>query len=392
MYRRNLAARGILGLGLLLLGALLACQAPAAQVPSAAPSATNAPAAASTAAATSAPAASGAAATAPAAPAATAGEPEVLRLADTRVLAGAPLYLAIEKGYFREQGIEVRFETMAGTADVVPFLATGDIDLAIGAISVGLFNAFDRRLDIRIIAPSGIMTLEDSPLPLVVRKDLYDNGELRSAADLRGRRVGVNTRGGSVEYVLTKILDSANLTVNDVDQIPIPFPDMPAALTNNSLDAAIPAEPFATRAVSLGVAHKLISTVIPGQMTTAIIASGKFLRERPETAKRLMRVYMRAVRELQPPALGTFDPERFYKPENLAIFEQYTGANEQVLRSQVPYTWDVDLVIQADSLQDQQLVHMRNGLLQLAQPVPYERMVDEGPLRDAQQALGRLRS
>ncbi|HZU05537.1 MAG TPA: hypothetical protein VFB73_06155 [Chloroflexota bacterium] len=63
-----------------------------------------------------------------------------------------------------------------------------------------------------------------------------------------------------------------------------------------------------------------------------------------------------------------------------------------MLRNQVPYTFDVDLVIQYDSLMDQQLTHMRNGLLTLAQPVPIERMVDETFVRQAQQTLGRLRS
>ncbi len=101
---------------------------------------------------------------------------------------------------------------------------------------------------------------------------------------------------------------------------------------------------------------------------------------------------MHAIRDIQPPQLGTFDPERFYTPEHLAIFEKYTGAPAQVLRNQVPYTWDVDLVIQKDSLMDQQLTHMRNGLLQIAQPVPYERMVDETFVRYAQQVMGRLRS
>jgi NitT/TauT family transport system substrate-binding protein len=376
MRARSVGSLGRLGLPLLLLAASVACQAPAASKPQPASPV-------------------GAQASAPGGAQASAPTPatvEIVRMADTRVLAGGPIYLAVEKGYLREQGIELHFETMAGAADVVPFLATGDLDLAIGAIAVGLFNAFDRGLDIRIIAPAGIMTLEDSPLPLVVRKDLYDSGEIRAASDLRGRRVGVNTRGGSVEYVLDKILTGVGLTIHDVEQVPIPFPDMPAALANGSLDAAIPAEPFATRAVDLGVGHKLITTVIPGQMTTCIIASGKFLRERPDTAKRFIRAYMRAIRDIQPPQLGTFDPERFYKPEHLAIFEKYTGASAQVLRNQVPYTWDVDLVIQADSLMDQQRTHMRNGLLQIAQPVPYERMVDETFVRDAQQALGRLRS
>jgi NitT/TauT family transport system substrate-binding protein len=380
----------------LIAGALLllgACQAPAS-APAAKPPAGGASAPAPAAASGSAPAAAAPAPTAGAAPAsaAPAGQLEVVRMSDARVLAAGPIYVALEKGYFREQGIDLRLESSAGVADVVAFLATGDLDTASGATTVGLFNAFDRGADFRIIAPMGIMTLEDSPLPLLVRKDLYDSGELRAPADLRGRRVAMNTRGASPEYLLTKVLDSAGLTIDDVDPVNIPFPDMPAALANGSIDAAVAAEPAATRAVSLGVAVKLVKEIVPGRMTTVILASGKMLRERPDTLRRLIIAYMKGTRDVQPPALGTWDAAKFYTPEHLAIFEKYTGANERVLRDQVPYTWDVDLVIQVDSIMDQQATHMRNGTLTLAQPVPPERMIDDRFVRQAWDALGRLRS
>jgi NitT/TauT family transport system substrate-binding protein len=380
----SLRAPGML-LGLILL--LAGCQAPAAPALTAKPPAAGA----GSGAVPTAGAVSGQAAAAPTAAPAAGGPLEVVRMSDAKVLATAPVYVALEKGYFREQGIDLQLETTAGAADVVPFLATGDLDVALGATTVGLFNAFDRGADVKIIAPAGIMTLEDSPLPLIVRKDLYDSGEVRGPADLRGRKVAMNTRGASPEYILSKVMESVGLTVNDLDLVTVPFPDMPAALSNGSIDAAVAAEPAATRAVSLGVAVKLVKEVVPGRMTTAIIASGKFLRERPEMVRRLLLAYMKGTRDIQPAAIGTWEAEKFYRPEHLAIFEKYTGASEQVLRDQVPYTFDVDLVIQGDSLIDQQVVHIRNGTLGLAQPIPVDRLVDDSFARYAQQTLGRLR-
>jgi len=373
--------------------ALVGCQTPPAAAPAARPAASSpAQDAPGAAASPAAPAPAGASASAEAGAAtAPSGALDVVKAADAKALTSAGMYVALEKGYFRDQNIDLQLETVAGGADVVPFLATGDLDINLGAISVGLFNAFDRGADIRIVAPAGVMPLENSPLPLVVRKELLDSGQVRTPADLKGRRVAVNTRGASVEYVLTKVLERNGLTINDVDQVPVPFPDMPAALSNGSVDAAIPAEPFATRALDLGVAERLVVEIVPGRMTTAIIASGKLVRERPDVLRRFMVAYMKGIRDIQPPALGVSDVNKFLTPEHVAIFEKYTGAPESVLRNQVPYTFDADLVIQRDSIEDQQLTHMRNGLLTLAQPVSVDRMVDDSFTQYARDTLGKVR-
>ena len=102
--------------------------------------------------------------------------------------------------------------------------------------------------------------------------------------------------------------------------------------------------------------------------------------------------YAKGIRDLQPPQLGVWDPERLYRPEHMAIFTRYLNVSEQVLRDQVPYTWDPDLVIQGDSIMDIQQTHLRNGVLTLPQPVPLERMIAPGPSEYARQTLGRVRS
>src|SRR5581483_6298467 len=236
MPRRSPRPLPVLWVTLGLLLVLAGCQAPGAAAPAAKSTAAGGGSAAPAASPPSSAAAAPSAAPAVAAPS---GPLEVVRMSDAKVLATAPVYVALEKGYFREQGIDLQLETTAGAADVVPFLATGDLDLALGATTVGLFNAFERGADIRIIAPAGIMTLEDSPLPLVVRKELVDSGEVRGPVDLRGRKVAMNTRGASPEYILSKVMEGVGLTVNDLDLVTVPFPDMPAALSNGSIDAAV---------------------------------------------------------------------------------------------------------------------------------------------------------
>ncbi|HLI29049.1 MAG TPA: ABC transporter substrate-binding protein [Chloroflexota bacterium] len=313
---------------------------------------------------------------------------ETVRVAETAAIAYAPVYVAEARGYYRELGLELTFENFAGGADVVPALARGDVDVNLGAISAGTFNAFERGLDIRIVAPMGILPRQDSALPLLARRDLVESGAVHSPADLRGRRVAVNTRGAIVEYLLTRALERDGLALTDVEMVTLPFPDHASAFATGAIDAAITAEPFATRALKQGVAAKLLAEIAPLRMTTVVMYSGHFIREREEAARRWMVATLRGVRDIQGPELGVSYPDRLFTPENLAAFQQHTGASEAVLRDQVPYTWDPNLEIQLDLILDEQRVLIANGTLQLAQPIPPEQLVDDRFVRYAREVLG----
>jgi NitT/TauT family transport system substrate-binding protein len=353
--------------------------APSGSAP-ARPAATNAPS----------PAAAGAQPTVGAASAAPA-RIESVKVAETAAIAYAPVYVAEARGYYREQGIELDYQNLAGGADAVPLLARGDVDLNLAAISAGTFNAFERGLDIKIVAPMGILPLQDSSLPLLARKELLDNGTLKSVTDLRGRKVAVNTKGAIVEYLLTKVLKQNGMALRDVEETPLAFPDHANALATGAIDASITAEPFATRALDLGSAAKWVAEIAPGKMTTVVMYGGEFIRQHPDVARRWMVATMRGAREIQGPELGVLYPEKFYTPENLSVFEKKLQVSAQVIRDQVPYTWDPDLVVQTDFVLDQERVHMQNGVLQLAQPIPAERLVDTTFVDAARQQLGKVR-
>jgi hypothetical protein len=173
---------------------------------------------------------------------------------------------------------------------------------------------------------------------------------------------------------------------------PLPFPEHPTAFASGAIDASTTAEPFATRAISQGVAAKFVAEIAPGRMTSVVMYSGQFIGDRNDAARRWMVATMRGVRDLQGPELSVSYPEKFYTPGNLALFEQRLGQPAPVIRNQVPYTWDPDLEIQVDPLHDQEVVFMRNGGLQLPEPIPPERLVDDSFVRHGQQVLGKGRS
>ena len=111
-------------------------------------------------------------------------------------------------------------------------------------------NAFSRGVDITIAAAGSL-----SGSPIMIRKDLVDDGTFRSLADLRGRRVSINTRGVIHEYVLYKVLQSVGSTMDDVEIPLLPWPDQVTALGNKAIRGRHRGlEPLGSQAVARGVA------------------------------------------------------------------------------------------------------------------------------------------
>src|SRR5689334_5382747 len=119
----------------------------------------------------------------------------------------APLYLGIEKGYFAEQGLAVDTQLFASGAEVLTSTAAGQLQIGTAA-SVGsaALNAFSRGVDVRIIATSHAENGANPTTNMVIRRI---DGRTPTLAELRGRRVAINSVGVATEYVLGQALASA---------------------------------------------------------------------------------------------------------------------------------------------------------------------------------------
>jgi len=316
---------------LLLAGTLAAC-APAAPAP-AASGAAPAPAAggvapASAPASAPAPAASAAAPTAAPAPAAR-REPLHLDVGYVPSLVYAPLYVAYEKGYFRERGLELSLEPGGGspTAQV----GAGNLQLAGLGLDAAYLNARARGVDIRFVLPVSSVEAENgSSTPLVVRKELWDDGSVRSVADLRGRKVAqLGNAVGITYYLLALAMETGGLTMQDIDLVRgLNFPDMPQALAQGAIDAALLAEPFVTLSEDRGIVAILSDRHDVGVQVNGMAVNGAFARAHPEAMVDFAVAYLRAVRDLYGDGRNT--------PEHLAIVEQYTRVPADTVRRTRP--------------------------------------------------------
>src|SRR5262249_29454930 len=127
-----------------------------------------------------------AAAPAPAA-AAPASGPVTLKVGMNVGASDSGIFLAMDRGYFAEQGFE--FDITRGSTELMPSVATGELDVLAPAVSAAMLNAITRDIPLRVVADKGSDPPGFSYQVIAVRKDLWDSGQVRDWGDMRGRRL-----------------------------------------------------------------------------------------------------------------------------------------------------------------------------------------------------------
>ena len=140
----------------------------------------------------------------------------------------APFYLADQAGYYRDAGLEVTFRH--GTDyDVVALVAQGELDVGL-ADGTSVIPAVSQGIPIKYVA-----TIYGQFPSVVFSKA---SSAIDTAADLAGKRVGIPGRFGSSWIMLQALLDSADLTPEDVEIVEYPDFGQGAAVAQDAVAAA----------------------------------------------------------------------------------------------------------------------------------------------------------
>jgi NitT/TauT family transport system substrate-binding protein len=210
---------------------------------------------------------------------------EALRLGHQSWLAPAPFYIARDKGWFAEEGVEVELVTIEDTANRTAALATGKLDAMVAMVDATVlhltpktelrfvFAVSDSRGADGLVAATGIGTI----------------------AELRGKRVAV-APGSTGQFYLNLLLHEAALTQSDVTVVPLAPGGAGHAFEAGAVDAAITWEPWLGRTRKGELGHVLADTAQrPGLLIEAVVARAGPLRERTAEFAALYRAWQRAV-------------------------------------------------------------------------------------------------
>ena len=295
---------------------------------------------------------------------------DVVKLGDLLAISNAGIYIAIEKGYFKEQRIRNEISTFASAAKMAPALVAGELDVSVGAASAGLFNAIAQGAPFRIVADKGQARAGTGFSMLTVRKDLVDSGQVKSVKDLKGKKVAILAKGIIQDYLLGKMAEEVGLTIKDFEITYLAGPNQVTAFETKAIDAAIAVEPWPARFEERGLAVRFrtpdqVKGLGPVQIAV-IIYSGKFIKERGPVAERWMNAYLRGC--------DFYATNGVQDPEVLAILEKYTKVPAQVIKAAIPYYQDRHGKLNLESLANQIEWFLANGYMK--EKISVDKVVD----------------
>jgi len=222
-----------------------------------------------------------------------------IRINDKQIAAQAYLYLALDRGYFHEQGLEVHLVRVDGGTDVTAALAAGDIEFADTAPTAPMFNAISRGVRVKALLSTGLSRPGDHSNGIVVRQDLIDSGRYRGPADLKGMRIAVQTPGGSTWYVAQQALARAGWAAADAEFVILAFPDALAGLAGKAVDAAYEVEPFITTARERGIGQLVTPSadVVPNLQGPMLMVSTTYADNHTDVVTRFVTASLRGLRD-----------------------------------------------------------------------------------------------
>jgi NitT/TauT family transport system substrate-binding protein len=349
-----------------LLGVAAACSTPAAAPAKPAAPAANSPAAGAPAAPTQ------AAAPAPA-------ERHTLQVGYLPILAGTPVFIAEERGYFAEQNLSINYTQFDSGALMVAPLAAGQLDVIAAVPGPSLFNALARDVTMNAVAIQSSATTS----ALMLRKELWDSGEVRTLPDLRGRRVNFNVEGSPVDYALRLGFQKYGLTLQDVEVQRVSNSDTAPALANGAMDAGILPEPGPVLVETRNIGVRLLEAKdMVSEQTGSIVAIGPSIRAKGDAViTRYLAAYLKGLRD----SVGALKDNHLTDPAVLAIVSKWTNLPPETITKATALPVDVNGRIDMDDIIRQQDFWVREGLVPT--PADLRQFVDSKYVEAAQATL-----
>ncbi len=293
-----------------------------------------------------------------------------------------PLICAIERGYFREQGLDVEITPFRSGADMTPLIARGDIQLMGGGMSAALFNAIGDGMPVRYFANRAQTPAYHS---LVLRKDVF--ARVKGIKDLKGLTLATTGAGSQTEYETAKILESGGLNIDDVEMKSLGMPETVLAIVNGAIDGAVLVPPLDENAVRAGAVRFLNPDDVAKQPfeISGMFYNSDWAAKNRDVLNRFSLAYLKGARcYLEAARHG---PDRAEMIDGLI---KHTPIKDRTIYENTAWAEvNANGAILPESILDMERFFASRGYIRNV--VPIDRIVDPEPMRNALAKLGAIK-
>lgn len=248
-----------------------------------------------------------------------------VKIGDIPLTHNLPLYLALENGYFAQEGLDVELVRFDAPKQIVDAVVLNQVDLGGTGSATGISAIAESKQPGNLKYYAFTCNPEGQGNSLLVTLD----SNIKSVKDLRGKKIG-HLPGIQWRTIITRILENNEINTSEVTLVDLAVPLQLQALQSKQIDALIALEPTTTIAIEKGIAKNIEPGIATKNVATPFCAgsgiiSTKFIRERPQVAQKVLTAMKRAINE-------------YNKEENNpALVEKYLKVEGEIA-SKIPFS------------------------------------------------------
>lgn len=231
-------------------------------------------------------------------------------------------FIAYEKGYFKEEGLDVEFKFFQAAQPIAVATASGDVDFGIAGVTGGFMSLADKGA-VRLVA--GVLHEKKGVdgMMILASNKAYDEG-LDSVDKLPGHSVAMTQVGSTFHYMTSRIADQQGWSIDEVKLVPLQkVGSMIAAVKSGQVDAMIMVPHIAKPLVEGGNAKMLgwLYDYAEYQIS-GLFTSVKNIEDRRDMVERFVKAYAKGIAEFNRVMLAE-NPDPAEQEEMIKIIHNY---------------------------------------------------------------------
>ena len=219
-----------------------------------------------------------------------------VRICGLRFTSSGSYFIAMDKGYFKDEGIQVEPKFFDAAQPVAVAVASGDCDIGITGLTAGLYNLAGKGV-LKVVAGEAWEEPGYNFIGYIASNKAYEAG-LKNVTDLPEKRFGVSQLGSTFHYNVGMLAQKYGWSDASVKIVPLQsVANMVAALKSGQVDAvALPS--FIASGLEKSGEAKVIGWVHEQTLwqVSVVIASTKMIENRP-LLERVLKAYKRGTAE-----------------------------------------------------------------------------------------------